>query len=62
MVPVLTELTVWHYNMKILTKCENSYERGSRALLNHTLGRAYLINRVRASLPEKKPYNLSTKG
>ena len=55
MVPVLTELTVWQYSVKILTKCENSYKRGSRALLSHTLEKAYLINRVRASLPEEKP-------
>ena len=62
MVPILTELMVWQYNVKILTKCENSYKRGSRALLNHALEKAYLVNRVRASLPEKKPFNLSTKG
>ena len=55
----------WQYGAimrKHWRNVENSYKRGSRALLNHTLERAYLINRVRASPPEKKPFNLSTKG
>ena len=55
----------WQYGAimrKHWRNVENSYKRGSRALLNHTLERAYLVNRVRASPPEKKPFNLSTKG
>lgn len=60
--PVLTELMVWHYKWESTKKCKNSYKMGNRASLDHTLGRAYLVNKIRAGLSEKEPFPLSNKG